>query len=105
MGLGLMFNDTWFQTGYLVSCTTILLVNFQIVRSDIRTHIKVGCQPGDCISFMITLIFLGGMCGYVWVNIHTIAHRICNGQKHNITNARSVTLQRHLPSITTVHQE
>ena len=37
------------------------------------TH-KVGCQPGDCI--MVTLIFLRGLCGYVWANIpgHSLYH-------------------------------
>ena len=32
---------------------------------------KVGCQPGDCIMHMVTLIFLRGLLGYVWVNIVT----------------------------------
>ena len=31
-----------------MSCMTMLFLNLQITRSDIRSHI-VGCQPGDCI--------------------------------------------------------
>ena len=36
----LLFNDTWSQWWYLVSCMTILFINLQVTRSDIRLHIK-----------------------------------------------------------------
>ena len=35
-----LFNDTWSQHGHSVSCMTIALLNLQIIRSDIRPHIK-----------------------------------------------------------------
>ena len=34
------------------------------------TH-KVSCQSGDL--HMVTLIFLRGLCGYVWINILTLS--------------------------------
>ena len=36
----MLFCDTLFQKGHLVSCMTILVPNLQITRSDIRPHIK-----------------------------------------------------------------
>ena len=33
----------------------------------------MGCQPGDCIMHMVTLIFIRGLCGYVSVNILTLS--------------------------------
>ena len=35
-----LFNDTWSQYGHSVPCMTILFINLQISRSDIRPHIK-----------------------------------------------------------------
>ena len=43
---------------------TILFLNLQIIKSDIGAHIKLA------VSLVIALlIFLGGLCRYVWVNI------------------------------------
>ena len=36
----MLLNDTWSQWGHSVSCTTILFLNLQIIKSDIRPHIK-----------------------------------------------------------------
>ena len=48
------------------------LKNHQIRHQ--ATH-KVGCQSGDYIInlHMVTLIFLMGLCGYVWGNILTLS--------------------------------
>ena len=43
-------------------------LNLQVTRSDIRPHIKWAVS-----LHMVTLIFLGGMCGYLWVNILTLS--------------------------------
>ena len=68
-----LFNDTWSQLGHSVSYVTISFLCLQITRSDIR--------PG--ITWVVSLviadgqvIFLRGLCGYVWVDTPTI--RICN---------------------------
>ena len=36
----MLLNDTWSQFGHSVSCMTMLFLNLQIARSDIRPHIK-----------------------------------------------------------------
>ena len=41
------------------------------------TH-TVGCQPGDCIW---SLIFVMGLCGYVWVNILTSSPQRVGGEE------------------------
>ena len=56
-----LFNDTWSQQGHSVSCMTILVINLQINRSDIRLHI-LGCQPGDFAYGHFNLPL-----GFVWV--------------------------------------
>ena len=35
-----LFNDTWCHEGHSVSCMTILFLNLQITKTDIRPHIK-----------------------------------------------------------------
>ena len=35
-----LFSDTWSQSGRLLSCMTILFLNLQITRSDVRPYIK-----------------------------------------------------------------
>ena len=45
----LLFNDTWFQEGHLVSCMNIIFQNLQITRSDIRPHIKWAVSLVVCI--------------------------------------------------------
>ena len=66
----MLFNDTWSQYGHLVSCISIFLLCLQIIRSDLRSHIKWD------ISLVIVnghLIFLRGLCGYVLVHILTLS--------------------------------
>ena len=43
---------------------------FQITRSDIRPYKKWAVS----LVHMVTLIFLRGLCGYVWDNILTLSH-------------------------------
>ena len=43
----------------------------QIIRSDIRPHIKWAVSL--VILHMVTSIFLQGLCGYIWVNILTLS--------------------------------
>ena len=51
-------------------------LNLQITTSDVRPHIKWAVRL--VILHMVTLVFLGGLCGYVWVNILTLSpHREC----------------------------
>ena len=61
-----LFKDTWSQ-----SCMAILFLNLQIIRSDIRPHIK----------WAVSLVIAHGhfksssgvLCEYVWVNILTLS--------------------------------
>ena len=68
-----LFNNTWSQWGHSVSCMIIhffsKLANHQIRHQ--ATH-QVDGQLGDCI-WSVTLIFLRGLCGYIWVNILTLS--------------------------------
>ena len=69
----MLFNDTWSQQGNSVSCMTIILfLNLQISRPDIRPHIKV---LWAWWMHVVTLVFLRGLRGYVWVNILTSSIR------------------------------
>ena len=43
---------------------------FSKVENHQIRHQATGCQSGDCIY--ASLIFLRGLCGYVWVNILTM---------------------------------
>ena len=99
-----LFNDTWSQYGHLMSCMTILFINLQISKSDIRPHIKWAISL--VILHMVTSIYLWGLCGYVWVNILTLSpqrvayngmmnkmikwdrkfHKSLNGKFHNSFN-------------------
>ena len=45
----------------------------QIIRSDIRPHIKWAVSL--VILHMITSIFLRALCGYIWFNILTLSPR------------------------------
>ena len=64
-----LFNDTGLvSVSTLVSCMTILFLKLQITRSDIRPHIKWAVSL-QLHMVIMTLIFLRGSCGYVWVNI------------------------------------
>ena len=54
--IGVMYNHTF--------------LNLQITRSDIRPHIKWSVWW----LHMISLIFLRGLCGYIWVTILTLSH-------------------------------
>ena len=49
----------------------LLFLNLQITRPDIRPHIKLAVSL--VIAYMVTLIFLWGFCGYLWVNILTLS--------------------------------
>ena len=65
-----LFNDTWSQYGQSVSCMTILFLNLQITRSDIRPYIKWA------VSRVIAYGHFNlprGLCGYVWVNMLTLS--------------------------------
>ena len=60
--------------GHLVSARTFgvipkLFLNLQITRSDMRPHIKLAVSL--LILHIVTLIFLKGLSGYVWVNTLT----------------------------------
>ena len=53
-----------------MSCMTMLFLNLEITTSDITPHKKLA------VSLVIAhghLIFLRGLCGYVWVNILTLS--------------------------------
>ena len=66
-----LFNDTWSQYGHSVSCITILSLKLQIIRSDIRSHIKWA------VSLVIGnghFSFLQGLaCLYIWDDILTLS--------------------------------
>ena len=49
---------------------TMLFLNLQVTRSDIRPHKKLAVS---LVIDMVTLIFLGALCVYVWVNILTLS--------------------------------
>ena len=50
-----------------MSCMTILFLNLQITRSDIRPHIKWG------VNLVIAYGQFNRLCAYVWVNILTLS--------------------------------
>ena len=66
-----LFNDTWYQEGHSVSCITILFSKLQITRSEIRPRREWAVSL--LIAYMVTSIFLSGLCGYIWVNILTLS--------------------------------
>ena len=49
---------------------TILFLNLQITRYDIRPHIKWAVSLVIAYGY---LICLGGLCGYVWVDMLTLS--------------------------------
>ena len=57
----MLFNDTWSQEGHSVLCMTILFLNLQITRLDIRPHIKWA------VSLVITYSHFNLPQGFVWV--------------------------------------
>ena len=57
-----LFNDTWSQYGYSVSCMIILFSNLHITRSDIRPHKKWAVNL--VFASMVTSIFLWGVSIY-----------------------------------------
>ena len=65
-----LFNDTWSQWGHSVSCMTILFLDFQITRSNIRPHIKLA----------FSLVIASGQFnlpqGFVWVCMGKQTHFI-----------------------------
>ena len=56
-----LFNDTLSQEGHLVSCMTIIVLNLQITRSDIRSHTKW------TVSLVIEYGHSNLPQGFVWV--------------------------------------
>ena len=79
-----------------MSCMTILfskLANHQIGHQVAVTH-KLGCQPGDIIWSL--LIFLGGSCGYVWINILTY-HPKANASQFCSNIAKQIHLCQYIP--------
>ena len=64
-GLGCVISWHLVSEGHLVLCMTIHFLNLQMTRSDIRAHIKWAVS-------LVTLIFLRGLCGYVWINIYSL---------------------------------
>ena len=54
-----------------MSCMTILFLKLEITRSGIRPHIKVGCQPGDCIW---SLQFSSGVCVGIYGITYSLYH-------------------------------
>ena len=67
---------------------TILCLNLQITRSDIRPHTKWA------VSLVIAyghFIFLGGLCGYVWVTVLTLSPQRENLKFGSVDQASSAT--------------
>ena len=62
-----LFNDTWPQWGHSVSCMTILLI-FACESQEQASSSKYNGFSTWWLP-IATLIFLRGLCGYVWVNI------------------------------------
>ena len=62
-----LFNDTWSQHGHSVSRMTILFLNLQITKSDIRSHIKW------TVSLVIAYCHFNLPPVFVWVNILTLS--------------------------------
>ena len=54
-------NDSWSQEGHSVSCMTILFLNLQFTRSDIRPHLKLA------VSLVIAYGYFNIPQGFVWV--------------------------------------
>ena len=56
-----LFNATWSLEGHSVSCMTILSLNFQIARSDIRSNVKWA------VGLVIAYGHFNLPQGFVWV--------------------------------------
>ena len=103
----MLFNDTWSQSGHSVSCMTILFLNLQIIRSDIRPHIKW------VVSLVIAYGHFNLPLGFVWVcmgiitNIGRIRiHYDCTKATiHQVTTmlatSKNVLFPGHNPLLTT----
>ena len=65
-----LLKDTWSQQGHSVSCMTILFLNLQITRSDIRPHIKWA------VSLVIAYGHFNLPQGFVWVCMSSHTHFI-----------------------------
>ena len=57
----MLLNDTWSQQGHLMSYMTILFLNLQITRSNIRQHIKLA------VSLVIAYGHFNLLWAFVWV--------------------------------------
>ena len=55
-----LFNDTWFHEGHLVSCMTKLFLQLQIAKSDIKPQVK---WTVSLLLQTAILIFLWSLCG------------------------------------------
>ena len=64
-----LFNDTWSRQGHSVSCMTILFLNLQITRLDIRPYKKWA------VSLVIAYGHFNLPREFVWVNILILSSR------------------------------
>ena len=78
-----------------MSCVTILFLNLQITGSDIRPHIKWAVILVIAYDHF-NLPIIGGLCGYVGVNILTLSplRGLKDGDKMGVEEGRNRHWQR-----------